>query len=595
MRFLSIWLCLILLFTVLFSHAVASQALPEADICIPVESEPREAEYAPAAEDVLDLAPGDDVNTSVPQPNIAEALLPEASEIPADGTPLDSNRFPSKSFRTWIAENLDADRDGMLSPLEIEQVTAIVLIASDIQEDESVTGWETLKGIETFFNLRELACPDGGLTALDVSGNPALVRLDCSGNALSDLDLSANPALEELKCDNCSLSRLDLTYCRRLISVVCFSNSIVRLKVSGLSSLQLLDCSVNLLKSLDIRGCKSLRKLDCSGNSLITLSVQGCNALSALICRQNRLKGLNLGKNTKLTKLDCSFNRLTSVDVSAQNKLRELSCSYNRLKSLNVRKNRRLSALSCAGNRLTKLDLGRNTKLERLGCGDNRIKTLNLKKNGRLSSLFAANCGARSLDIGKCPSLVDLVSGNAPEHQWGEGITWSRQGEEALAVDSGMRLMAGNRPVFFAPKSWNDDLGGLLGLKVDWANEMMREADPFEPAGDGIWGNSGAMVLVDGEDRIRQVYILDGKCYSILGVRPGTNLKKAMKRLKSKGWQGIADVKEGVGFASSSTSPFCIAVLIRGKRGAIRAIALMDEAAFTAETLYNAIAPVLAA
>lgn len=125
------------------------------------------------------------------------ALAPAAAM--AEGTEdvkIDETNFPDDTFRYYVKNNCDKNRDGYLSEEEIKAVTKI---------DVPKTLTKDLTGIEYITELKTLDCSNSFLTTLDVSGCTALTDLDCSNNALTALDLSQNTELQNLNCSGQSV------------------------------------------------------------------------------------------------------------------------------------------------------------------------------------------------------------------------------------------------------------------------------------------------------------------------------------------------------------------------------------------------------
>ena len=220
---------------------------------------------------------------------------------------IDETTFPDATFRSYVAENFDTDKNGSLSGAEIAAVESIDVSNSNISN---------LTGIEHFTALTTLHCYRNKLTQLDVSGFAALRELHCFENKLTRLDVSGCTALESLWCDDNQLTSLD---------------------VSGFSALTKLYCDSNQLESLNVSGCTALTGLDCDNNQLESLDVSGCTALKWLLCQNNRLTSLNVGVNTALTELYCNDNQLESLDVGGCAALMVLDCYNNQLATLDIR------------------------------------------------------------------------------------------------------------------------------------------------------------------------------------------------------------------------------------------------------------------
>ena len=118
------------------------------------------------------------------------SLMPLAAPTAeaTDSVAISADTFPDSSFRAFVETNLDDDGSGSLDPEEIAAVT---------QLDVHGRGISSLRGVELFTSLEKLYCQDNGLTALDVSKNPALRELWCYGNRLAALDLRLTPYLAE--------------------------------------------------------------------------------------------------------------------------------------------------------------------------------------------------------------------------------------------------------------------------------------------------------------------------------------------------------------------------------------------------------------
>ena len=154
---------------------------------------------------------------------LAVAALAPAAAM-AEGTEdvkIDETNFPDDTFRYYVKNNCDKNRDGYLSEEEIKAVTKI---------DVPKTLTKDLTGIEYFTELKTLDCSSSYLTELDLSKNTALTDLDCSSNDLTTLDLSENKELELLWVYGNDLTTLDVSQNTELQNLDCSGQS-VRLEV----------------------------------------------------------------------------------------------------------------------------------------------------------------------------------------------------------------------------------------------------------------------------------------------------------------------------------------------------------------------------
>ena len=195
------------------------------------------------------------------------------------GVAINPTNFPDNTFLTWV-KYYDKNSDDVLSEAEIAAVTYIEI------SDRGIT---TLKGIEYFTALTDLACNGNNLNSLDVSKNTALKSLYCEHNQLTSLDVTKNTALVKLLCSH------------------------------------------NLLTSLDVTKNTLLEDLLCNGNKLTSLDVSKNTLLEVLYCDNNHLTKIDVSKNTSLYRLECNDNMLTSLDVSKNTKLEKVQCNSNRI------------------------------------------------------------------------------------------------------------------------------------------------------------------------------------------------------------------------------------------------------------------------
>lgn len=111
---------------------------------------------------------------------------------------INSYYFPDDSFRTYVSENYDKNKDGILSYYESNGVKSM---------DLSNMGFTSLKGIEAFEDLEKLDCSNNKLTGLGLY-NPVLYELNCSNNQLESLSVPSS--VNKLNCSNNKLATLTL-------------------------------------------------------------------------------------------------------------------------------------------------------------------------------------------------------------------------------------------------------------------------------------------------------------------------------------------------------------------------------------------------
>ena len=230
-------------------------------------------------------------------------MLAICSPVWAD-VAIDEANFPDEVFREYVS-GLDKNNDGSLSDSEIAAVTVIDVHKKEYYYyydfEESEDKISSLKGIEYFTSLESLDCSCNLITALDLSKNTALVRLNCSSNYVEDYTHLKSRRIYYLES-------LNVTGCRNLQELYCEFNGLKTLDVSSNTALKKLNCEINNLRTLDITNNQALTELNCQGNSLTTLDLSKNTALMELACGYNNLIALDVSKNTNLTMLACWSN-----------------------------------------------------------------------------------------------------------------------------------------------------------------------------------------------------------------------------------------------------------------------------------------------
>ena len=126
-----------------------------------------------------------------------QVFADEVDETQSSLVSISEENFPDKIFRSYIMDNIDADKDGFLSEEEINGTQAI-----------DITLWSVtdLEGIKNFTNLQSLVCKSSYIERLDVSGMTSLMSLSCSDNPrLSTLNVSGCTNLVEVSGSNTAL------------------------------------------------------------------------------------------------------------------------------------------------------------------------------------------------------------------------------------------------------------------------------------------------------------------------------------------------------------------------------------------------------
>lgn len=197
------------------------------------------------------------------------------------------------------------------------------------------------------------AAQSTGITEVELTDCPKLMRLTLKYQRLTSIDLSQATALEELYLDgNEELDHIDL---------------------SGLSSLRWLNVS-NLpkLTTVDLAQLPALTHLLAYNTQCANLPVELCTNLQVLDLTNTGSTQLQVGRLTQLQRLLVADNKLETLETAQLTALTELQVAKNKLYELTLNAPN-LETLNVAENLLTSLDLSSSTKVTTLYCNDNRM------------------------------------------------------------------------------------------------------------------------------------------------------------------------------------------------------------------------------
>ncbi len=172
--------------------------------------------------------------------SISDLSLIESLRFGEAGLIINSGTFPDRSFREYVLENIDKDKNGWLSEEERKNVKEMDVAGKDIY---------SLAGIGYFPNLEILHCGS-------YRGPDELWR----ENHLDEVDVSENPLIKELDCGHAAISRINVRGCSKLEELWLYACS--------LDELDLSDCTN--LKVLNVEHCWHLKKLDLRNNKMIS-------------------------------------------------------------------------------------------------------------------------------------------------------------------------------------------------------------------------------------------------------------------------------------------------------------------------------------
>ena len=230
-----------------------------------------------------------------------------------------------ETYKAYLLDNFDTDKDGKLSPKEVAAITEINIKGKGIK---------SLDGVEyfQFTNLTKLDCSDNELTNLDIiTFFTGLEELDCSNNKLAGgLSFTKNKNLRIFKGDNNAFTSLG-DFGGKIETVTASNNQLTGFTLQYSSTLTTLDISNNSLggdSGFNIHGNSALKNLNISHNNITGLQIWTMVLLENFDCSNNPLKEIataGSGYGSKLLSLNVSNTNLTKLDVSGNTSLQSLN------------------------------------------------------------------------------------------------------------------------------------------------------------------------------------------------------------------------------------------------------------------------------
>ena len=165
-------------------------------------------------------------------------------------------------FGVWI----DLDGDGKRA----EDGSENVKLFNTYQEYSLSAGVDE---VNLYGDITYLAAAGNQLTTIDISANPHLITLNVPMNSLTAVNVSQNKMLQRVDVSDNDIRSLIVSANTELLSLWCFNNQLTEIDLSANSALEMLDCSGNQLNGLDISANTQLAHLLVYNNRLTTLDI----------------------------------------------------------------------------------------------------------------------------------------------------------------------------------------------------------------------------------------------------------------------------------------------------------------------------------
>ncbi len=224
--------------------------------------------------------------------NVRITKVTSAAAVPVTTVKVDKTNFPNATFREFVSDVCDLDKDGELVPAELAMIKDINFNKPDPENpdeyqkytDEKYQKIDDFTGIEyltelTYIGIRENAA----VRTLDVS---ACTKLDCidAGNCENLETVTVPDSIKALYIYNSSVKSVDVSKCTSLEILFAFNAKLTSLDVSKNTSLKELNISDNNIAFIDLKGLNALDAFEADNNSYaISLTEDNKFDLSTLL------------------------------------------------------------------------------------------------------------------------------------------------------------------------------------------------------------------------------------------------------------------------------------------------------------------------
>jgi len=325
-------------------------------------------------------------------------MLLSTANVYAKDIDVNKKNFPDEKFRS-IVKTFDKNKDNKLSNSEIKEVKSLNGTV-DSYDDEYILTFQSLKGLEYFYNLESFNCCTDGVKKIDLSSNKKIKSI--------------------IMEDATGLTSINIKECKDLKNVYLCSNDLKNLDVSHNVKLESLSV-YGKIGSVNLSNNKKLKKLELINNNIKTIDLKNNTALEELNLDVNPIVNLDISKNKNLYKLSVQNCKLSSLNLSKNIKLRKIFCgddifkaysnydkTYNSIRNLDLSHNKKLLYLYCSDNKIEKLDLSHNKKLKVVYAERNNIKKINLRNLRSVKEIILNNNKLKKISLSSCKNLKEL-------------------------------------------------------------------------------------------------------------------------------------------------------------------------------------------
>ena len=380
-----------------------------------------------------------------------------AAEPAQTDVKIDAQNFPDETFRNYVTQEFDSNKDDALSPAEIAAAKIV-----DLADNNSV---ESVRGIELLPALTEINVSGTAISGIDVTKNPELKKLNASmcyvfdddynmNYLLTSIDVTQNPKLEYLDITFSKIDKLDVSRNPNLEELHAFVTNLSEVNVTQNPKLRRLDLNTTDIREIDVTKNPELFALNLEYTQVSSLDVtRNPKLYEVYLTGDKGIKELNTTKNPDLTHLRVSGTGIHSLDLSKNHSLaafyncrqeyenpitldtvvyeaapiEELDFSHTTnmfeiflegspIKSIDVSNQPNLRHLQIQSTPITKVDVSKNPKLGSLCVSNTKIKHLDISKNKKLSTLDISNTdidNMKNIDLSGYTEIYAVRAKNA--------------------------------------------------------------------------------------------------------------------------------------------------------------------------------------
>ena len=337
---------------------------------------------------------------------------------------VDEAHFPDENFRKYITENIDKDKNGVLSSKEISKVKSIDILNETNENYLKPNKYKlyseiNIKGIEYFTNLHDVLICSKKINNLNsIVQNKRLnwIRIYCG--KINFAELPPIKSLRQLEIYADDMEAIDLSKYSNLCFLTLSSKSNRVLHINCKKNKKLIEISIN-------SGAKKKTRLDFSNNKdLMKIELNICYS-KIIYPQKNDIENLNINMRQLNQKMQIKgLKRLKTLRLKFANKdkIRKLKISNcpklktiivkgkGKLHTLNFTQMKKLQSVYVEfGKSLRQIHFSKTPNVKDIGISGINIKKMNINSLKKLDYIDVDHCGLKKVDLRNLKQLEELM------------------------------------------------------------------------------------------------------------------------------------------------------------------------------------------